>query len=94
MAIADSKTPYEDPDLFFDILDADGSGTLSANEMNRLFTALLPSGTDRAMVEEAITKELLSAASAGAGGAGKTEITRAEMRAMVGKLRDLFLREG
>lgn len=83
IAIANGDAPYESPDTFFDILDADGSGSVSIQEVRRMFTALLPTGTDASVIES-ISKEVM--------GSGATELTREELRSKASKIRELFLK--
>ena len=44
LVIANGDSPFHNPDLFFDILDADLSGTVTLQELSRLFSSLLPAG--------------------------------------------------
>ena len=49
-----------DPDIFFDLLDADKSGSVSRVELQKMFKALLPKGTNSKLIE-AIVDEIIVA---------------------------------
>jgi len=58
MAKGDSL--LSDPDIFFDLLDADKSGSVSRVELQKMFKALLPKGTNSKLIE-AIVDEIIVA---------------------------------
>lgn len=72
-------------DLFFEILDADKSGTVTLAELSKLFTSLLPPGTEATMIKSIAEEIIASGDQSGTG-----SLTRDEMRAMASKLRDMF----
>jgi hypothetical protein len=44
LVMANGDSPFDNPDLFFEILDADKSGTVTLSELSRLFSAIVPPG--------------------------------------------------
>ena len=77
--------PLRRSDLFFEILDADKSGTVTLAELSKLFTSLLPPGTEPSMIKSIAEEIIASGDQSGTG-----SLTRDEMRAMASKLRDMF----
>ena len=66
-------------------MDADKSGTVTLAEMSKLFTSLLPPGTETSMIKS-MSEEIISTGDQ----SGTGSLTRDEMRAMAAKLRDMF----
>ncbi len=66
-------------------LDRDCSGSVSAAEMLKIFTALVPKGTDKAIVEGIVMDLLREGDTSGDG-----ELSREEVRAISGKIRSMF----
>ena len=85
LLLANGDSPFDNPDIFFDILDADKSGTVDLMELSKLFTALLPPGTDDSMIKS-ISSEIISTGDS----SGTGSLTREDMRSMASKLRDMF----
>lgn len=79
-----TSDPFSSPDLLFDILDADGSGTVSVAEFFKLLSALVPSGDPKAI------RDLASDIVKVGDSSGDGELSRDEIRAISVKLAKMF----
>jgi len=52
---------FDNPDTFFDLLDLDHSGSVSVKELMALFTALVPKGTDQAIIKSIVDDIMVAA---------------------------------
>jgi hypothetical protein len=57
---------FDNPDTFFDLLDLDHSGSVSVKELMALFTALVPKGTDQAIIKSIVDDIMAVGDSSGA----------------------------
>lgn len=85
VTIANGSSPFDNPDIFFDLLDTDRSGSVSVKELTKIFTTLLPKATDQSIIKS-IVDDIMTAAGTSESG----ELSRAQVRAIADKLKTMF----